>query len=192
MRQPAFNPGSPRVWRLSPDAIVFVLLWCAQFWSAELSGQIVPSRQINTALVLHLTRVLAFDPMASLLVLALIAYVAADLWLAGPRQFSVKLGALWVTILAVVCVPTLAAIIFRRNDTPALYLHDGAIQIEEAIKFLLAGKNPYVENYGATPLAQWPFYDPAVGANPALDHLIYLPGVLVVSIPFFWLSNAVL
>jgi hypothetical protein len=29
----------------------------------------------------------------------------------------------------------MAAIFFRHNDTPALYIHDGAIQIEEAIKF---------------------------------------------------------
>ncbi len=178
--------------RLSSDAILFILLWSAQFWSSELSGMFLPSRQVNTALIISLTRVLSFDPMASVLVITLTAYLVADLYLVGRRQYSIKLGAIWITIIAFVIVPTLAAIVYRHNDSPALYLHDGAIQIEEAMKFLLAGKNPYAENYVSTPLAQWPFYDPEVSANPALYHLIYLPGMLLISIPFYLLSQAAL
>lgn len=183
--------GSTTPKRLSFDAILFIMLWSAQFWSAELSGQFLPSRQINTALVLSLTRVLGFDPFASVLVLTLMAYVVADLWMIGSRQYTIKLSSVWICVVGFVVVPAMAAIAYRHNDTPALYIHDGAIQIEEAIKFILGGKNPYVEDFAGTPLAQWPFYDPTVSANPALDHLIYLPWMMLSSIPFYLVSQSI-
>jgi hypothetical protein len=83
-----FNQTSSKDRRLSPDAILFIVLWSAQLWSADFSGSFFPSRQSNVALVLHLTRVLAFDPMASLLVIALIAYLAADLYLSALDSFQ--------------------------------------------------------------------------------------------------------
>jgi hypothetical protein len=177
--------------RLSWDAVLFVALWAAQFWSAELSGFFVPSRDQDLALVTNLTRVLNYDPLASFMVIVLIAYLAADLTLVGRKQFWVKLAAVWVTIIAFVIVPTIAAIVYRHNGVPYLYIHDGAIQIEEAIKFLLAGKNPYVENYTGTPMAQWPFYEPGLTSNPALYHLIYLPLTILSSLPFYVLSQVV-
>jgi uncharacterized membrane protein len=35
-------------------------------------------------------------------------------------------------------------------------------------------------------------WDPAIGVNPATEHLIYLPGLLLVSLPFEWVGTAVL
>ncbi len=178
--------------RLSWDAVLFVVLWGALFWSAELSGFFIPSRDQDVALVTNLTRVLNYDPLASFTVIVLIVYLIADLTLAGRRQFWVKLAAVWVTIIAFVIVPTLAAIVYRHNGVPYLYIHDGAIQTEEAVKFLLAGKNPYVENYTGTPMAQWPFFEPGFTQNPSLFHLPYLPLPVLVSVPFYLLSQAML
>ncbi len=177
---------------LSWDAILFVLLWGGLFVSSELSGLIVPTNSINLTLVAHLSRVLAFAPLSAFLVITLILYIAADQVLVGSRQFLTKLIALWIVVIAFVIAPTIAAILYRHTTLPFLYIHDGAIQIEEAIKFMLAGKNPYVENYLATPMAQWPFHEPGLEINPALYHLIYLPGMLLISIPFYLLSQVTL
>jgi uncharacterized membrane protein len=98
----------------------------------------------------------------------------------------------WVTIIAFVIVPTIAAIVYRHNGVPYLYIHDGAIQTEEAIKFLLVGKNPYAESYAATPMGQWPFHEPGVSRNPALDHLPYLPFTFLSAIPLYLTAQATL
>lgn len=179
-------------WRLSWDAVLFIMLWLSQFWSSEVAGMVLPSQTNNVSLIVHLTRVFNYDPIPALLLLVLALYVGADLWLAARTQFRVKLVAVWISIIAFVILPTIVAIIYRQNTAPHLYVHDGAIQIEEAIKFMLAGKNPYVENYLATPMAQWPFHEPALDTNPALYHLPYLPGMLLISIPFYLLSQATL
>ncbi len=192
MTEPMPTPKNRIPWRLSWDTALFVAFWSAQFWSAELSGLFVPSRDQDLALVTNLTRVLSFDPLASFMVIVLIAYLVADATLTGRKQFWVKLSVVWVTMIGFVIVPTLAAIVYRHNDHAWLYIHDGAIQIEEAIKFLLAGKNPYAENYTATPMAQWPFYEPGLTSNPALYHLIYLPLTILISLPFYLLSQAAL
>lgn len=70
--------------------------------------------------------------------------------------------------------------------------HDGAIEVEEAVKFLLQGKNPYTENYFDTPMKDTPGLAEMDFANPALYHLIYLPFNIIFSIPFFLASNFLL
>jgi hypothetical protein len=172
-------------WRLSWDAILFVVLWLSRFWSNEVAVLVQPSRTDNVSLVVHLTHVFYYDPLPALLLLVLILYVGADLWLTARIQFRVKLAALWIAILAFVIIPTVIAILYRHTTFPFLYIHDGAIQTEEAIKFLLAGKNPYAESYAATPMGQWPFHEPGVSRNPALDHLPYLPFTFLSAIPLY-------
>jgi len=178
-------------WRLSWDAILLLVLWSAQFWSSELSGALIPTEE-STVLIPYLTRIWYYDPAPSFLLLALFAYVLADLLLEGHLQFAIKIVALAIVILAFVILPTMAAIIFRHNTTPYLYIHDGAIQTEEAIKFLLAGKNPYAESYATTPMGQWPFHEPGVSRNPALDHLPYLPFTFLSAIPLYLTAQTTL
>jgi len=189
MSQPQSSNRLP--WRLSGDAIFFIFFWSAQFWSSQVSGYLLPTPQLGITMVIHLTRVMSYDPLPALLLCVLCAYLGADLWLGGRWQFYVKLVAVWLTIIAFVLIPTGAAIIYRHNTEPQLYIHDGAIQIEEALKFLLAGKNPYVESYAATPMALWKFNEQGLTNNPALDHLIYLPGMLFTHLPFFEVSQFV-
>jgi hypothetical protein len=172
-------------WRLSWDTILFIVLWLARFWSNELAVLVLPSRTDNVSLVVHLTHILYYDPIPALLLLVLVLYVGADLLLTGHTQFRVKLVALWLSIIAFVIIPTGLAILYRYKTFPYLYTHDGAIQTEEAIKFLLAGKNPYAESYAATPMGQWPFHEPGVSRNPALDHLPYLPFTFLSAIPLY-------
>ncbi|MBI4790104.1 MAG: DUF2029 domain-containing protein [Chloroflexi bacterium] len=168
---------------------MFAALWSAQFWSSELSGYFVPTREIGLSMVMHLTRVMGYDPFPGLLLLILLAYLGADVWLSGPKQFHTKLIALWLTIIAFVLMPTVAAILYRHNSAPHLYIHDGAIQAEEAIKFVLAGRNPYVENYLDTPMAQWAYHETDVSINPALDHLPYLPLTFIAGVPVYLFSQ---
>ncbi len=61
------------------------------------------------------------------------------------------------------------------NDYP---VHDNPIQIEEGVKYLLQGKNPYSENYLNTPLEAWHNWK----ENPALYHFVTLPFYLLFSL----------
>jgi hypothetical protein len=70
-----------------------------------------------------------------------------------------------------------------------LRLHDGALQLELAVEHLVQGNNPYVATYDHPLMSIW---DPAIGVNPATEHLIYLPGLLLASLPFQWVGTAVL
>jgi hypothetical protein len=105
----------------------------------------------------------------------------------------VKLTILLLAISLVVVVPTLSGMLARRSTGPWLYVHDGAIQIEESVKFLLSGKNPYAEDYLETPMAQWDYAFPPPEVNPALYHNAYLPFVFIFSAPFYaattWLTG---
>ncbi|HEX8953653.1 MAG TPA: hypothetical protein VF945_17470, partial [Polyangia bacterium] len=113
--------------------------------------------------------------------LALVRYVAADLSRAGApaRAHRIKLLVLGAIIVTYVVGPMVRVIALRHaSGKPWTWVHDNVIQMEEAIKFLLAGKNPYVESYAATPLAQW---DPR---NPALYHSVNLPLQFLIGVPF--------
>ncbi|HRQ38750.1 MAG TPA: glycosyltransferase 87 family protein [Chloroflexota bacterium] len=70
-----------------------------------------------------------------------------------------------------------------------LRLHDGALQLELALAHLQNGVNPYAATYDHPLMSIW---DPAIGVNPATEHLIYLPGLLLASLPFQWVGTAVL
>ncbi len=79
-------------------------------------------------------------------------------------------------------------ILLRQATSPASYTHDGGvIQTEEALKYVLAGKNPYVEDYVNTPMAEW-----GLDYKTALYHYPYLPWTFLFSAPFYLVSQAVL
>ena len=184
-------PSNTMPWRLSWDTILFIPLCLAQLWSSQVSVLVPPSKANNVSLIVHLTHIFYYDPFPGLLLLTLVLYVGADLWIRGRLAFVVKFTALIAVVTAFVILPTMAAIIFRQDTAPHLYIHDGAIQIEEAIKFLRAGKNPYNESYANTPMEQWPFNESGLSHNPALEHFVYLPFVMIFFVPFYWLSQTV-
>lgn len=114
--------------------------------------------------------------------LLLILYLVVDLALRGAWRVRVKWLLLTLVILVVVALPTVELMLLRAQSGPASYTHDGGvIQTEATIRYLLEGKNPYVEDYTQTPMAEWGF-----GAyRTALYHYPYLPWTFLFSAPFY-------
>lgn len=119
---------------------------------------------------------------------ALIAYALFDLALTEPKRTRWKAWALAALIATAVVLPTVKLILLREASGPASYTHDGGvIQTEATIQYLLAGKNPYTEDYVNTPMAEWGFSE----YRTALYHYPYLPWTFIFSAPFYLLGQAV-
>ncbi len=117
---------------------------------------------------------------------ALLAYALLDLALHEPQRTRWKSWLLASIILTAVVAPTIQLILLRNANGPASYTHDGGvIQTEATIRYLLEGKNPYTEDYTATPMAEWGFSQ----YRTALYHYPYLPWTFVFSAPFYALGQ---
>jgi len=87
-------------------------------------------------------------------------------------------------------------ILMQYKIKQVLYTHDGAQQIEEGVKYLLQGKNPYAENYINTPLEHlWggkiiDIHGEKI-QNPAIYHFVYLPGYILFSLPFYLIGMSI-
>ncbi|GIK55998.1 MAG: hypothetical protein BroJett015_16610 [Chloroflexota bacterium] len=97
---------------------------------------------------------------------------------------------LFVVLIAAI-LPTGLKIIQRQLAGPATFAHDGLIQTEIAIEYLLDDRNPYTEDYADTHMADFPGNEPPFTDAP-LYHNAYLPFLFISSIPFYWLSQATL
>ncbi len=118
----------------------------------------------------------------------LIGYALLDLALHEPHRTHWKTGMLTFIIVTAVVAPTVKLILLRAANGPASYTHDGGvIQTEATIRYLLEGKNPYVEDYVETPMAEWGFSQ----YRTALYHYPYLPWTFVFSAPFYVLGQGV-
>lgn len=138
------------------------------------------------ALAVYLNR---FNPIYAALNLTLLAaYAFFDF--VEPRahvRHLARFGIVTLMVMLLVVVPTWLEIQARYASAPYEHIHDGAIQTEQAIQFLLAGKNPYVEDYTQTPMAQWePYFGLEPASNPALFYLPYLPLSFIAPLPFYW------
>ena len=135
-----------------------------------------------------------YAPIYSALLLTLVAlYALFDLmpWRERIRN-SARFALVSLIVMLLVVPPTWLEIQARHATVPYDHIHDGAIQTEEAIRFWLAGKNPYVEDYTQTPMAQWPGYlGLAPHDNIALLYLPYLPFTFLAPLPFYWLFHAI-
>lgn len=126
------------------------------------------------------------DPIGLLLnalaLLGLLAYLIADSLPWPRRSVQFKWVALMMILVMALFLPTVKLILLRAQSGPASYSHDGGvIQTEATIEFLLAGKNPYVEDYVETPMAEWGFSE----FRSALYHYPYLPWTFLFSAPFY-------
>jgi hypothetical protein len=95
----------------------------------------------------------------------------------------------YAAVAAIALAPAVIGIVMRHTTASHLFVHDGMIQTEEAAKFFLTGKNPYVENYFGTPLENWWIPGPNEPPNPALYHFVYLPFTFIFIAPFFVLAQ---
>jgi hypothetical protein len=125
------------------------------------------------------------DPVGLLLnalaLLGVLAYLVSDLLPWPRRSDQLKWVSLAFIIVMALLLPTVKLILLREQSGPASYTHDGGvIQTEATIDFLLAGKNPYVEDYVETPMAEWGFSE----FRTALYHYPYLPWTFIFSAPF--------
>ncbi len=157
---------------------------------------------IDTVLLLVLVTIHTLglnEVVGTLLILAAMTYILLDIlvWSDAPkltaeRLFSLKLGLVMLSISLIVLLPLASWMIVRHATQPWKYIHDGAIQIEESIKFLLQGRNPYTEDYVGTPLAQWDYAFEGDEQNPALYHNAYLPFIFIFSTPFYLVSQGLI
>lgn len=99
--------------------------------------------------------------------------------------YKTKFGLLILIISLTTFLSTFNLMYLRAQNEPHEYIHDHPLQIEEGLKFLVAGENPYTNNYHATPMSKWAGWT----ANPALYHYISLPSSLYIPLPLFLLSE---
>ena len=117
----------------------------------------------------------------------LILYGLFDLFISGAWKQRLKWVALILILLTALYLPTTKFILLRDIRGPASYTHDGGvIQTEATIQFLLEGKNPYIEDYVDTPMAEWGFNE----YRTALYHYPYLPWTFIFSAPFYVVGQA--
>jgi hypothetical protein len=134
------------------------------------------------------------DPIGLLLIVfafgCLLAYLLLDEFLEREQpRYWVKLILIWAIVLSTVFASSLKLTLLRQGSGPASYSHDGGvIQTEATIDFLLHGKNPYVEDYLKTPMAEWGINE----FRTALYHYPYLPWTFVFSAPFKLLASGVI
>ncbi len=133
------------------------------------------------------------DPISLLLITATFTllglYLAVDAL--GTRLSDVACHRAKVALVAGIIAATVFAqsiylIGLRQATGPASFTHDGGvIQTEAALDMLLAGENPYTEDYLDTAVAEW-----GLEKRTALYHYPYLPWTLIASLPARILSRA--
>ncbi len=101
--------------------------------------------------------------------------LAAVVW---PRCGRHALVGVAFFLVAVPCI----LLVWLRFYTPDRYCHDSVPQFEEAIRMVRRGDNPYAQDFRGTRLESW--RDGEFRENPALDHFVYPPFLLLVSVPF--------
>jgi hypothetical protein len=131
------------------------------------------------------------DPIGLVLVALslglLLLYLIFDLSLREPWRSRVKALVLAGLLATVVFLPMTKLILLRQGSGPASYTHDGGvIQTEATIRYLFEGKNPYVEDYVNTPMAEWGISR----YRTALYHYPYLPWTFLASAPFYAMGQA--
>lgn len=181
------------------DALLLLILVTARIRVDTLAeAAVLPMRQEDVARHPWLGRLLSpeamstlaqqqfVDPIGLLLIVAalacLLAYFLVHEFVAADRaRYRARLALIWAIVLLTVVASSLKLTLLRHQSGPASYSHDGGvIQTEAAVDYLLQGRNPYVEDYVDTPMAEWGINE----FRTALYHYPYLPWTFVFSAPF--------
>lgn len=133
--------------------------------------------------------------------LLLVFYLFTHVWersaegnaqVAHRLKLALVLGAFAIIIL----LPALHEISLRRVLGPETHAHDGVIQVEEAIKKTLRGRNVYTETFYGTPLEKSGYANPrlwqslGIESFPALKYFGYLPLTFLLPLPFYLVAMA--
>jgi hypothetical protein len=186
------------------DALLLVILVIARLRIDTLAeAAVLPMRQEDVARHPWLGRLLSgeamtalaqqqfVDPVGLLLIVAalgcLLAYLLVHEFVSAERpRYWVRLILIWTIVLLTVFASSAKLALLRRESGPASYSHDGGvIQTEATIDYLLQGRNPYVEDYLSTPMAEWGINE----FRTALYHYPYLPWTFLFSAPFRLLAD---
>jgi len=171
---------------ISLDALVLILVTGYTLHNDSYAGVPYTTPWLNAIAVGLLGLYLAFD--------VLLAPLAAMGARARHLFYGSKSAALGGVIVLLLVWPTVTLIGQRHADGPATHVHDTSINVEEATKFLLAGKDPYAQTYFKTPLAQFKYYsEPQYGYepnNPALYWTDTFPAQEELTVPFILAARA--
>lgn len=130
-----------------------------------------------------------------ILLLLLGIYILIDLILNTRGEDSVyryKFTIIIFIVFLLAVIPCLHKISLRHNGKPYEFAHDGGvIQTEEAVKYVLDGKNPYHEDYYKTVLDEYyTEYKQDEIKQSLMHHYTYLPLTFLLPVPFYVLSQA--
>jgi len=113
---------------------------------------------------------------------AILAGLLAILVLASVVRPGLKELAATGAVVVLYGLPILGAIVrWRLVAGPTALIGDGAYQIQLARNLLMAGIDPYGHDYTGSGLERAPWGQPF--PNPALHHLDYWPGTIVLPLP---------
>lgn len=131
------------------------------------------------------------EPLALVLIALTIGFTLAYLLIDLGRPSRLRRTMKWLLLVAIlataIALPTTKLMLLRQQSGPASYSHDGGvIQTEATIDYFLEGRNPYIEDYTETPMAEWGFDE----YRTALYHFPYLPWTFVFSAPFALLGKS--
>ncbi len=185
----------------SLDALILFILVLARVRIDTLAQLVLPQRHQDVALLpitslllspkaQELLRDWLTDPLSLLLISTTFGFLAFYFVVdtLRPRLYNLKLGIIFGIIFSTVIAESLLYVMLRHQAGPASYTHDGGvIQTEEAIKFFRSGKNPYIEDYTNTPMAEW-----GLDYRTALYHYPYLPWTFIFPWPFYEAFKAAL
>jgi hypothetical protein len=186
------------------DALLLVILVVARIRIDTFAeAAVLPTRQADVARHPWLGHLLSgqamtllaqqqlIDPIGLVLIVAalgcLLAYLLVHEFVKAERpRYWARLALIWAIVLLTVFASSAKLVLLRRQSGPASYSHDGGvIQTEATIDYLLEGRNPYVEDYVATPMAEWGINE----FRTALYHYPYLPWTFLFSAPFRLLAD---
>lgn len=103
-------------------------------------------------------------------------------------QMKLKTFVFLILTLILIYIPTVYLITTRHLAKSANYTVDSAVQVEQSIKYLLSGVNPYSADYGQV-LRESPSYIDGVLYTQAYKHYVYLPFLTLVNIPGYLLMT---
>jgi hypothetical protein len=131
------------------------------------------------------------EPLALVLIALTIGFTLVYLLIDLARPSRLRRTVKWLLLVAIltttIALPTAKLMLLRQQSGPASYSHDGGvIQTESTIDYFLEGRNPYIEDYTETPMAEWGFDE----YRTALYHFPYLPWTFVFSAPFALLGKS--
>jgi hypothetical protein len=123
------------------------------------------------------------DNLFPALFLLLIIYFLVSIEGTFFNKNKIKIDKIKIIIFIAICLITVvktfySAVNMRHQLGNNYPVHDNVLQLEEVVKYLKQGKNPYSENYLGTAQEAW--YES--GSNPALWHVVTLPFYLIASL----------